>query len=233
MCLGHTHAISGAVTGLAAGVVLHQGTDGLLALSSFGACFATLPDLDSTGACAARSLGFVSEGFACAIEHVSGGHRHGTHSAVGVAVFTLDTWLACQHAEHTSDWVSRLPLILLLALALAAGLRALRVHSHLADVAAIGAAAAIAVHGWEIQLIPLACALGCATHLAGDMLTVEGIPIAWPLLRGHVGLPRPVGFTTGTWRETWVLAPTLLITLGWLAWIASGIHAVPVEFAVR
>ena len=47
MCLGHTHALSGAVTGAAAGeFVLHLPPLQLAALAGLTAAFATLPDLD-------------------------------------------------------------------------------------------------------------------------------------------------------------------------------------------
>ena len=53
-----------------------------------------------------------------------------------------------------------------------------------------------------MTLIPWLIAVGTATHLAGDMLTNEGIPIAWPLSRRHVRLlPEPLAFTTGTRPE--------------------------------
>jgi hypothetical protein len=52
------------------------------------------------------------------------------------------------------------------------------------------------------------------------MLTTEGVPLAWPLTDRHFGLPRPLSFTTGTWREHWVVAPALLLALGLLAWHA-------------
>ena len=55
MCLGHTHALSGAVTGAAAGeLVLHLPLPGTVALAVLTAAWATVPDLDIQGSCAAR-----------------------------------------------------------------------------------------------------------------------------------------------------------------------------------
>jgi membrane-bound metal-dependent hydrolase YbcI (DUF457 family) len=72
-------------------------------------------------------------------------------------------------------------------------------------------------YGYDLALIPWMIAVGTATHLAGDMLTNEGIPIAWPLSRRHVRLlPEPFAFTTGTRPERWVVAPLLLMALVWL-----------------
>ena len=214
--LGREHALSGAVAGAAAGeLVLHLPVTGTLALAGLTAAFATLPDLDTRGSCAARSLGFLSEGFAWVVEHVSGGHRHATHSILGVAVFTALAWLACIFRHGDGRWA----LALFLALAIAAGLRALRIGGHFADLLAIAAAVAITWTGWHLALIPLACGLGCAAHILGDMLTVSGCPLAWPVTLRCFGLPRPLSFVTGTWRETWTVLPLLLAALGWLGWL--------------
>lgn len=222
--LGHSHALSGAVTGAAAGLyVLHLHPAGTAELAGFTAAYATLPDLDQCGSTVARSLGFLSEGFAWIVHKISGGHRHGTHSIVGTAVFTALTALCCALRHYpAAHWA----LALLLALAFAAGLRALRIGGHFADLLALGAAFAVGWEGYGLALIPLACGLGCLTHIAGDMLTVQGVPLAWPVSARHFGLPRPVGFTTGTWRENLVVAPALLLALGWLSW-----HAVIVTAA--
>lgn len=224
MCLGHTHAISGAVVGAAAGeFALHLGITGTVALAAFTAAFATLPDLDTRHSCAARSLGFFSAAFAFLVGKVSGGHRHGTHSAVGVAVFTALAWAACVFRHEDAGRI-RYVLALFLALAFAAGLRALRIGGHFADLLAIAGAAFVAWHGWGLTLIPLACALGCGAHLAGDALTVEGIPVFWPFsLRHYRLLPPPLAFVTGTWRENLVVAPALLLALGWLTLHGAGL----------
>jgi membrane-bound metal-dependent hydrolase YbcI (DUF457 family) len=218
MCLGHTHALSGAVTGTAVGeFALHLPPLQTVALAGCTAAFATLPDLDQCGSTVARSLGFLSESFAWIVHKISGGHRHATHSILGVAGFTAIAWLCCAFRHTTPGHWS---IALLLALAFAAGLRALRIGGHFADLAALGAAFAVGWEGWSLALIPVACGLGCLTHIAGDMLTVQGCPLAWPLSTRHFGLPRPVGFTTGTWRENVLMAPALLLTLGWLSWHA-------------
>jgi membrane-bound metal-dependent hydrolase YbcI (DUF457 family) len=221
--MGRDHALSGAVAGLAvAEFGLHLSLVPALTLAGFAAAFAALPDLDTEHSCAARSLGFMSGGFAFLAGKVSGGHRHGTHSILGVAVFTALAWAAClfRHAEHGRI---RFVLAAFLALAFAAGLRALRAGGHFADLLAIAGAVFAAWHGWGLALVPLACGLGCAAHLAGDALTVEGIPLFWPFtLRHYRLLPSPLAFVTGTWRENCVVAPALVLALGWLAWHGAG-----------
>ena len=221
---GYSHALSGAVTGAAAGeLVLHLPLTGTLTLSAFTAGWATWNDLDQCGSCAARSLGFASEAVAWVVRKLSGGHRHLTHSALGVAIFTALAWAAC-HYRHSVP--GRIVLGAFLLLGIAAGLGALRLGGHHADVLALAASAAIVWTGWGLALVPLATGLGMATHICGDMLTVEGCPVFDPLTSRHFGLPRPVGFTTGTWRETRIVDPLALVALILLAFnaVAPGIE---------
>jgi membrane-bound metal-dependent hydrolase YbcI (DUF457 family) len=209
--LGLSHAASGLLTGLAAAEVTHLPVTGAVTLAALTAGFATLSDLDSVGSCAARSLGFLSKGFAYLIRTVSGGHRHATHSLLGVAVFTAVAWLAC---HYRGEPYGRAVLAAFLALAIAASLRALRLGGHYADVLAIAAAAGIAWWGWELALIPLACLIGC------DSLTDVGIPVFWPLSLRHYGLPKPIAFTTGHAVERFAVDPLIMLGLGCLAYHA-------------
>jgi membrane-bound metal-dependent hydrolase YbcI (DUF457 family) len=223
LVLGHTHALSGAVTGTAAGLAMHDGVSGTAALILLTAGFAVVPDLDKCGATVSRSFGFLTESFAWVVGRISGGHRHGTHSLVGIAVFSGLTWLA---GYYRHDWGGRAGLVLLLAIGIAAGLRALHLDAigiggHLADLIALGTAAYICWTGWHLVLIPIAAAIGTATHIVGDMLTVEGCPLAWPLAKQHFRiLPRPFAFVTGTWREHLVVTPLLFVALAWLGYRA-------------
>lgn len=221
---GYSHALSGAVTGAAAGeFILHLPLAGTLTLSAFTAGWATWNDLDQVGSCAARSLGFASEGVAWVIRKLSGGHRHLTHSVLGVAIFTVLAWVAC-HYRHTVP--GRYALGAFLLLGIAAGLGALRLGGHYADIIALAASVAVVWTGWGLALVPLATGLGMATHICGDMLTVQGCPLLDPLTSRHFGLPRPVGFTTGTWRETRIVVPALFLALGLLAFnaVAPGVE---------
>ena len=55
---------------------------------------ALLPDADHHNGTFAHSLPPVSEWVSDAVETVAGGHRQGTHSFLGIAVFTALAWLA-------------------------------------------------------------------------------------------------------------------------------------------
>lgn len=216
---GHTHALSGIAAGAAAGLyALHLPAAGTVTLACLAGAAATLPDLDQRCSSAGRSLGPLSDLAARVIRAASGGHRHGTHSIIGIAVFTL---LAILAAAFRRDPAGLAGLALLLALAIAAGLRALAVHHHLADAVALAAAAAIAWTGWQLALVPAAIAIGCAAHIAGDMLTTEGCPLAWPVTLRHSWLaPRLLRIETGHWAEHVIVAPALVAAIVLLAWHA-------------
>jgi membrane-bound metal-dependent hydrolase YbcI (DUF457 family) len=217
--LGHSHALSGAVTGVAAGIVLHLPDPRLAALAGFTAGMALLPDLDKCGSSSARCLGFLSETVAWIIGRLSGGHRHATHSLVGIAAFTILAWVSC---HYRGDGAGKAGLALLMTLSVAAALEALHIaRGHAADLIGIAVAAAEVRFGYGLTLIPLATAIGCGTHIAGDMLTDSGCMLAFPLSRHRYHLlPRPLAFTTGTGPEILfvdpVLTAALLVLGGWV-----------------
>ena len=225
--MGRSHALSGAVTGLAAGIVLHKSAVADLELSGFVAGFVLLNDLDSCGSSAGRCLGLISRSVAWVIRGISGGHRHGSHTILGAAAFTGLAVLAC---HFRGDWAGKAGLALLLVIAVSSALEALHVtDGHTADLAAIAVAAAVIWYGYGLALIPLAVGLGCLTHDAGDMLTESGVPLLLPFSqhRFHL-LPPRVAFTTGTRPETWIVDPLLTLAL-----LALAVHEVMLSLPVH
>jgi membrane-bound metal-dependent hydrolase YbcI (DUF457 family) len=206
--LGHSHALSGAVTGSATGILLQLPASQVAALAGFTAGMALLPDLDKCGSSPARCLGWLSEAIAWAAGRISGGHRHATHSVLGVAVFTGLAWACCQFRH---DWAGKAGLALLMTLSAAAALEALHIaRGHAADLIAMGIAAAEVWFGYGLRLIPLAVLIGCGTHIAGDMLTDSGCMLGFPVSRHRFHLlPEPLAFTTGTRPELLVVDPIL------------------------
>jgi membrane-bound metal-dependent hydrolase YbcI (DUF457 family) len=230
--MGHTHAISGVVTGLAAGsLLMHEHPAPLVLLTALTAAYVLAPDLDGCHSTEARSFGFVTWCLAWCIRAVSGGHRHGTHSAVGIAAYTAAAWFACLF-WHT--WPGRIALFVILAVGLAAAADALRIGpAHAENVAAAGIAAVMCWTGYGLALVPLAAALGCATHILGDMATKDGCPLAWPLtLHDYHLTPRPLRFSTGKWQEHVIVTPLLLGALGFLIWHDTGAMALATHLHV-
>jgi membrane-bound metal-dependent hydrolase YbcI (DUF457 family) len=165
------------------------------------------------------------------ISKLSRGHRHLTHSLLGLGIMTGLAWLAC-HFRH--DWGGLAGLVVLVGLSVSAGLEALHVtDGHLADVLGLGAAIGVVVYGYGLTLIPLATAIGLATHVAGDLLTDSGVRLLYPFssVKFHL-LPEPLAFTTGTRPELLFVDPlltgALVILSGWAAdptFVAAHLHA--------
>ena len=228
--LGRSHALSGCVTGLAVGsLVLHDQPGPLALFVGLNAAYALASDLDSCGSTEARSFGFVTYVLAWCVRAVSGGHRHGTHSLLGVAAFTGAAWLACLFRD---TWPGRVALGVIIAVGLAAAADALRPGpATFEGVAGIAAAAVMVWTGYGLALVPVAAALGCLTHLAGDSLTRCGVPLLWPATMREFHLtPRFMWFTTGKAAERWIVSPLLLAALAVLLWrdtsgITHHVHA--------
>lgn len=219
MCLGHTHALSGLVTGAAVGLyATHLPPPQLAIFVGLTAGAAVLPDIDHPNSSLAHSFGFLTRGFAWLIGTISGGHRHLTHAVLGVAGFTALAWEGVRHRHDTGG---KIGLAVLLALIIASGLYALSVNGHGADVLAIAGAIAMVATSTGLARVAMAVGLGCATHVVGDMLTEEGCPLLYPFSKYHFRLlPGPFAFTTGTRPELWVLDPALVAGLGYLIYQA-------------
>lgn len=222
--LGREHALSGAVAFAAAAPLLHpsalQFGTGLLAAAGAG----VLCDIDHPDATISRTFGFLTETFAWLVNKLSGGHRHGTHSLVGIAAFTGIAYAAGAVQLHGPRW-HMVPAVLILALLFSAALRALHIGGHHGDL--IGTAAAVAAC-WtgadtatlplgpaHVPLLALVVAMGCTAHLLTDMVTHGGCPLLWPVSL-HDFHDSPIQITTGQFTETWVIRPALSAGLLWL-----------------
>lgn len=117
------HALTGAVAFAALGPVLHVTGADLASGIVLTAGAALLPDIDEPGSTISREGGFLTMGLAWIVHRISGGHRKGTHSALGVAVFTAISAVAA--AFWSSIW-AQVFLFLFIALLLAAAAHALR-----------------------------------------------------------------------------------------------------------
>ena len=103
-------------------------------------------------------------------------------------------------------------------------MRALRIGGHHGDVIGLAGAAAAIYWNAGLTLVPLCIALGAAAHIAGDELTHDGCPLAWPVSRREYHLlPRRLQITTGRFAEHWIVSTLLLAGLGYLLWRNTGI----------
>ncbi len=225
MCvLGHSHALSGLATGAATlpWVPVH-GTVAQVAWVSAVGGLAMLPDLDQQGSTISRMWGPFTDLPSGVINAVARGHRWGTHDAVlGPAAFGL-----LAYAAAWASWSS----LLLLALAIGLALRALHVvipgraeNTVIGNlVLSWGGAWLLLAHSPPPGWLPLAVVVGVLTHIAGDALTKEGVPVPlfWLLRRSRIA---PVHLRTGATVEKLVLAPLFVLATVVFLYANTGAH---------
>jgi membrane-bound metal-dependent hydrolase YbcI (DUF457 family) len=250
--LGRDHALSGAVVFTVVAPLLHVPVAMLPAGVVLGAGAGVLPDIDHPDSTIASSFGFLTEGFAKFTDVIAGGHRHGTHSLIGIAVFTAGAWASGSLQMHAKGGVAfgpgslslyMIPALLYMTLLYSSALRALKIGGHHGDlIGFVGAAVTcylgtdvtpITVGHWNVPFIAVAIALGCAAHIAGDELTHGGCPLLWPVSKHEFHLlPKPMQITTAKMVENRIIFPALTVVLiaalALAIWHAYGLHVHPV-----
>jgi membrane-bound metal-dependent hydrolase YbcI (DUF457 family) len=212
--MGRHHAASGAVAGLALGLLAHQPAATTLAAGALSGGAAMLPDIDEPGSSVARAAEPVSGAIAYLTARLAGGHREATHSllaaaAAGGAVAALSLLDIAHHVP-----ASIVPLGVCVALCVRAvppqPLCIGRTAALLAGAIAAWAIARWVGIGWWV---PAAVGIGWAFHVAGDAITAGGVPVLWPWRRR---VSWPVLARTGSAREA-ILGAALLVVLVVLA----------------
>ncbi|MGT2425750.1 metal-dependent hydrolase [Amnibacterium kyonggiense] len=230
--MGVNHATSGAAVWFAATAALPRfGTEayplsaaGILSGAVVCAGAALLPDADHHSGTIAHSVPILGKVVARGIEDASGGHRHGFHTILAGALVTLLAVLVGRFTLPIPALgvVPVGPAIATIGL-ICFAVKARELVRSWAGAWAIGVLAAVAVVVFAPDnptWFPIAVGLGFLTHIAGDLLTVEGVPAptwpvqitppkAWartPVLRsvwkrnGYIAVP--VLGHAGSWRET-------------------------------
>lgn len=207
---------------------------------------ALLPDADHHSGTIAHSLPPVSEGVSKFVATVSGGHRNGTHSILGIAAFTAIAWVMGMVSISTEAFGEVLvgPGIMAVLL-IAFALRAWKVTggkrwwNWTLSLLLAACVAVFAPEEWN--WMPLAVALGCTVHVLGDLVTTAGVPLLWPLkfrspywVRRYRVLPfddvwrdggnlsLPILGDAGSWREWLVMTPVSLYAVVGVAWAGLG-----------
>jgi membrane-bound metal-dependent hydrolase YbcI (DUF457 family) len=220
--MGANHAITGAAAWLALTASAPMLTSGILPLTSVGvfagaivcAGAALLPDADHHNGTIAHSVPVVGAVVTKAIGQMAGGHRQGLHSLLATgAVLLLSLLLG--FVQLQTEMFGVLPLgagIATMALvAFAAKALKLTNGSWVLPwiVGFLTAVGIILFAPTEVNWLPVAITLGFVVHLAGDMLTIGGVPVLWPWK------PKPP-----FWWQT-------LPVLKWV-WQKNGYFAIPI-----
>ncbi|WP_434995675.1 metal-dependent hydrolase [Arthrobacter sp. Ld5] len=204
---------------------------------------ALLPDADHHGATIAHSLPPLSNLFCAGVGAISGGHRRGTHSVLGVAAFVAVAFIAGLWTAETVAFGTIYPgagLLTVLLVSFAA--KALKIIPDRMRKSpwAVGltAGAFITAFAPEEQFwFPLAVGIGVVVHILGDMLTTGGcnpvyplrlrrprrlarMPVVAQMWRPNGNIALPVLGNAGSLREWCVLVPVSLYALGGIGWAA-------------
>ena len=220
--MGTSHAATGVLAGGMTGFLLSDNLGHALVCAAIGAGAALLPDLDTPGSTAGRSLGAVTELVSTHIRETSktvykrtatavelrraqdGGHRFLTHTVPACVAFGLLALLLALIPLGAG-----LVVFAMSALGLGAVLRewkfiGSRKKRQLAALitAVLFGVGTMMVPGWGPPwwLVGLTVTVGSLTHVLGDWLTRSGVPLAWPLVvngKRWWMFRSPVAFHTG------------------------------------
>jgi membrane-bound metal-dependent hydrolase YbcI (DUF457 family) len=222
--LGHSHALSGLAAGAA--TLPWAPVDGPVAQVAWIAAvggMSMLPDLDSSGSTVSDMWGPVTDVPSGAIGRLAQGHRWGTHDAVLAPIAFGALALAAANAFWSS--------LLLMALAIGLALRALhfvipgRAENTVVGnlVLSWGAAWLLLEHSPQPGWLPWAVALGVLTHIAGDAITKQGVPVPliWLVRRCRLVL---TPLRTGATLEKAVLAPAFVVVTLWYVYLNTDLR---------
>lgn len=225
--MGRTHAVTGALAFVGA-VSWFPQTLPALALGMITCTGAALlPDIDHPNATTTKTYGPVTSAFSWVVRKLSGGHRNGTHSVLGIGLLGFSAYQAVlyQDAPGWGGTVAKVWLTILLILTSAGAVRLLKIDGYIDDLLPIPVCAALVwLSPVDFAWVPLALVLGAAVHVLGDMLTNGGCPLLWPYAPGKGKKAKPKRYALGLFKtggkvENWLVLPAALIgtvvLIGW------------------
>jgi membrane-bound metal-dependent hydrolase YbcI (DUF457 family) len=228
--LGRDHALLGGLGFLVvAPMILHNPSWQELGVGCVtSAAFALLPDLDEPGSTVSRKLGPLSRSVSRVTNVVASGHRQATHSLFFVALVLVATRLALL-SSITVAIVVTASFLLVFRMLLPRALRYVSLVGVGTLVLTAGSAywayhlasATAGVAAPSADWLLLATAGGCAWHLVGDAMTVEGIPLFFvPGVESfkHFRIAIPIVGHTGSARES-LLGSIMGVALLWMAYV--------------
>ncbi|MFD6092832.1 metal-dependent hydrolase [Oerskovia sp. NPDC060338] len=197
---------------------------------------ALLPDADHHSATIAHALPPFSGPICRGIGKISGGHRHGTHSILGVLAFTVIAWavgLLTVTVPELGELAVGSGLFSLILVAFAAkALKFARGGGTLAPwLLSLPLAVGITVFApTEWYWLPAAVGIGAFVHLLGDALTTGGVPFLWPWV------PKPPRWWASTpvlnrcWQPNGYLGAPILGNAGsvreWILLVPISLYAI-------
>ncbi|WP_269936430.1 metal-dependent hydrolase [Arthrobacter sp. HY1533] len=181
---------------------------------------ALVPDADHRNATIAHSLPPLSNMMCIQVGKMSGGHRHGTHSILGLAMFVAIAALAGMWTVQLPGYGTIFPGAGILAVLLASfAAKALKFIPDTMQkfpwIVGIAVGAFVTMFApQEEYWFPLAMGLGVAAHIAGDMLTTGGCNLLWPFRIRPPRCLRRVPLVKNIWRPSGNIAIPVLGNAG-------------------
>lgn len=207
--MGRTHAL----TGIAAGVGTTYLIDVPLITAVLGSVLcagaALAPDIDHRESTVTKSFGPVTQVLSYLVRMISGGHRAGTHSILGIVLIgTLAQFGVMFRHVPGASIPARVVLCVLLILCFGGVIRLLKIPGWFDDLAPIPIVISIVCFtAIDLSIVPWVLMLGCAVHVAGDVVTKAGCPLWWPLSAERVRFPL---FRAGGSFEYQVVTPVVV-----------------------
>ena len=234
--MGYSHTVSAAAGWLIlaeTGVVQVPDTPTLIVTTLACAGAGMLPDIDHHNGSIANSIPPLSRWLARVVGAISGGHRKGTHSLIGLIAFWAIAYFSIQLTYQGVPWVS----LILAGFSGGLALRVLGAPGGWIGAIILGYAAYTT---GSLSLLPWAISVGATIHLIGDTLTTRGILALYPIIlkppvasalwkkSGYMALPL-LGDAGSAREKGLVLLLTLYI--GWYAAALGGLIPYPLQTA--
>lgn len=251
--MGTSHGWSGLMVGAATlPLAPVTGATGQAAWVAAVGGMALLPDADQggysmrglrirgNGSTIARLWGPITIPLSAAVGFAARGHRNGTHDpVVAPLVFAGAAALAALHPVGA---------FVLLAFVIGAAMHACEefIPGAAEKVWTINLGVSLTLAAWftnggglvdpgvlpgagtsplTFEWLPVAVALGVLVHIAGDWPTPEGVPVPFTTWIGKQRRTSLNLFTTGTWVERWLVAPTFMVVMVWQLLVNTGLGA--------
>jgi membrane-bound metal-dependent hydrolase YbcI (DUF457 family) len=223
--MGTSHALTGVLAAVVVARYVHADVpSGVLLISTLPG-FALLPDVDHGAATVSNTYGFLTRTFSYVL-----GHRRETHSVPGIAAFAGLVQLAV-HAEEPRTLLpyvlfvlGKILLTFVLILCWAATIRLFKIPGIWDDLLPIPISVMIVWApqwflvvgiGVDLRYLSAAVALGMLVHLLGDVVTMQGCPLWWPLSSRRTAFRI---FRAGSSFEKWIMVPMITITIMVFTW---------------
>ncbi len=216
--MGRQHACTGllAAAGTAYAIKADVPTFVLLCTTLPGT--AILNDIDHPDSTVSSTYGPLTGMIAKVLDH-----RKQTHSIPGVLVFGTGTYIATVHASNP---FARAYLAVVLVLIWAATIRLFHIRGWLDDFAPIPIACLVTfgepilrtfgLGPFPFRYLPYMIVLGMITHILGDWLTKQKMPLLWPFSSRGSALGM---FKAGGKFEIYVILPVILLATLFLTYM--------------